>query len=126
MRRMYAGLGILLVLLAISIGVTIVMEAVHNPISQALEEAIEAARQGNWALAEDRAFGAKNRWEQYWQFTAAVADQTPMDELDGLFAELEAFLDAREMPHFEVTARHLSQLAQAMAMSHLPSWWNFF
>ncbi len=124
MRRLWLGIGILAVLLALSWGVAGAMEKIHTPIAQSLSQAAEAADREDWAQAQTLAEAAKTRWERYWKFTAMVADHTPMDELDGQFEELMVFLEAREHPHFSVTARHLTALAQAMADSQTPTWWN--
>ncbi len=124
MKRLWMGLGILAVLLALSCTVTISMERIHSPIAENLARAADAADREDWEKAQALAEQARARWEQYWRFTATVADHTPMDELDGSFEELAVFLQARENPHFSVTARHLSTLAQAMADSQTPTWWN--
>ncbi len=124
MRRLWLGLGILAVLLALCIGVTVSMEGIHNPIAEDLLQAAEAAQAGDWNTANALAASARTRWKKYWCFTAAVADHTPMDELDGLFAELEIYGQEQEMPHFAATCAHLHQLSRAMADSHTPSWWN--
>ncbi len=124
MRRLIIGLSILAVLLALSIGVSAAMERIHSPVAEALHQAAEAAQAEDWKKAGALAESAKARWEKYWYFTAAVADHTPMDDADGLFAELEIYLQEQEMPHFAATAMHLSQLTRAMADSHHASWWN--
>ncbi len=124
MRRLILGIAILAVLLLISGILAYAMEQIHSPIAQQLQQAADAADREDWEKASALTQGAKARWERYWCFTAAVADHTPMDELDGLFAELEVYLQAREMPHFSATGQQLSQLARSMALSHRPSWWN--
>ncbi len=124
MKRLWLGIGILAVLLALCSAVTLSMERIHSPIAEDLSRAAEAAQKEDWGKANALAGAARARWEQYWHFTAMVADHTPMDELDGLFAELEIYGREQEMPHFAATCAHLRQLSQAMADSHTPSWWN--
>ncbi len=124
MRRLIWGLCILGLLLGLCAGVAWAMERVHEPISSLLQQAAEAADREDWAAARRLTIAAQARWTQYWRFTAAVADHTPMDELDGLFGELETYLQHEEQPHFSATCRHLALLANAMADSHTPSWWN--
>lgn len=124
MKRLWMGTGILVVLLIFSTIITGTMERIHAPVADLLQQAEEASLSGDWDKANALAGMAKAHWERYWQFTAAFADQSPMDELDGLFAELEIYGLQREMPHFAATCSHLSMLAMAMADSHTPSWWN--
>ncbi len=124
MRRLWLGLGILCALLILCGSVSLAMERIHGPISRDLEAAVQAAQAEDWSKAKALTESARARWDIYWYFTAAVADHTPMEELDGLFAELDIYLQEQEMPHFAATCSHLSQLAEAMADSHTPSWWN--
>lgn len=124
MKRFWWGAGLLIVLLILSSLITFSMERIHEPVANLLKQASEASLEEDWEKANALAGEAKARWEQYWQFTAAFADHTPMDELDGLFAELEVYGKEKEMPHFAATCSHLSMLALAMASSHTPNWWN--
>ncbi len=124
MRRLWLGLGILGILLALSVTVFVAMDRIHAPIAHTLSQAAQAAEQEDWETASALASEARARWEQYRHFTAMVADHTPMDELDGLFQELEVYAQEAENPHFAATAQHLSALAAGMADSQKPCWWN--
>ncbi len=124
MRRLWIGIGILAVLMGAGLGITLGMEAVHTPMAEELRQASQAAQAENWEQAEALTARARARWEKHWLFTAAVADHTPMDEMDSLFSELEVYLQSREAPHFAATALSLCQMAEAMADSHTPYWWN--
>ena len=124
MRRPYLGIAILLLLLAVSSGIWWGVERVHNNISQYLTQAQRAAEAEDWEKAGEYALYAKAEWERHFHFTAAFADHTPMDEMDGLFAELEVYVQNRESPHFEATCARLILLTQAMADSHSIAWWN--
>ena len=124
MGRFWFGLVTLLVLLALGLWVATAMNAVHQPMADLLERAAEAALEEDWATAEGLAMQAKGSWERHWRLTAAVADHSPMDELDGLFAQLPVFIREREVTHFASTCAQLAQLAQAMGDAHSLSWWN--
>lgn len=124
MKRFWIGFLILSILLCGGSAVTICMVKTHQPIADDLQQSAQAALDGNWEQAARLAGQAQTRWEKYHTFTAAFADHSPMDELDGLFAELEIFYVQREQTHFAAVCAHLAQLAQAMADSHAPSWWN--
>lgn len=124
MKRFWIGISILAVLLVSGWLVQRGMDAIHRPIADDLEQAAQAALDEDWETALSLAQRAHARWEKYHHFTAAFADHNPMDDLDGLFAELEIFAQEREMPHFAAVCLHLQQLADAMAESHGINWWN--
>ena len=124
MRRPFLGIGILLVLLALGIGIWWGMETIHGDMEELLAQAKTAAEQGDWLVAGEMSRRACDQWEKHHHFTAAFADHTPMDELDGLLAELMVFLENQESPHFEATCAKLILLTQAMADSHGVPWWN--
>lgn len=124
MKRFWLGVAILGVLLILGVILTVSMDAIHSQIAVTLQQAQDAAFAGDWDAATRMAQKAQDRWEHYWRFTAAFADHNPMDELDGLFAELMIFSQEREMPHFAAVCAHLSQLARSMANSHGVGWWN--
>lgn len=124
MKRFWIGIGILCALLILGSVAAYLMYDIHDQIAQLLQQAQAAAFEEDWETAIPLASKAHGLWKQYWSFTAAFADHTPMDELDGMFAELMVFAREQEMPHFAAICAHLTQLAGAMADSHLPSWWN--
>ena len=124
MKRICAGLTILTVLLSAAVAFSVLMERIHSPMAAALQEAAAAAEEGDWEAAEDLFRRAQDRWQQRKHFTAALADHSPMDDMEGLFAELEIYLRLQETPHFSATCCHLADLAEAMADNHAVNWWN--
>lgn len=124
MNRLRIGILVLAALLILGVAVTWAMEAIHAPMTKHLQQAAQAAMKEDWTSALRYAGEAKQNWKQRQRFIAAFADHTPMDELEGLFAELEIYAQAREKEHFAATCAHLAQLTQAMAESHSPTWWN--
>ena len=125
MKRIYMGLGILAILLAMAITFTLLMERIYQPMSNILQEAADASIRADWASAAQLYSMAQARWEQHKHFSAALADHSPMDDIDGLFGELELYLQQQEMPHFAATCRHLARLTEAMGENHSLNWWNF-
>lgn len=125
MKRIYLGLAILVMLLFLAILFTVIMDRIHSPIAFDLLTAAQAAAEGDWDKASEFASAASSSWKKHRNFTAILADHSPMDDMDGLFAELETYLQQREMPHFAATCRHLARLAEAMGDNHALSWWNF-
>ena len=124
MRHLWIGVLILILLLALGLVISLRMGVIHTPIAEDLAAAAEAALSDDWDTAMTCVRSASARWEKYRRFTAAFADHNPMDELDGLFAELEVYAKEREMPHFASTCTRLNHLANAMAESHMLYWWN--
>lgn len=124
MKRIFLGLTLLLALLWSAAVITVQMDRVYDPIVNSLRQAAAAAESNDWRKATSLANQAKSCWETHRHFTASVADHSPMDEIDGLFAELEVFLTQQEMPHFAATCRHLAMLTAAMGDNHAFSWWN--
>lgn len=124
MKRFWLGLFILASLLGGSLAIHGALVRIYDPIAADLEQASVAALKEDWATAQDLAQHATVRWEKFHRFTAAFADHTPMDELDGLFRELKIYAGMRENPHFSATCAHLSFMATSIVESHQLSWWN--
>lgn len=125
MRRFVIAVSMLLALLALGCGITWAMARVHRPMARQLEQAAAAAMAEDWENALALSDEAWRAWQKWRRFTASVADHTPMDEAEGLFAQLQTFAQARERVHFAATCNQLARLADAMADSHDPAWWNF-
>ncbi len=124
MKRIANGIAILAVLLVIAVLFTLLMDDIHTPLAQNLQAAAQAAAEENWQKAAALFRQASLCWEENKHFVASLADHSPMDEMDGLFAELEVYLQQQEMPHFAATCRHLAKLAEAMGENHALNWWN--
>lgn len=123
-KHLYLGMVILLVFLILGILVAVFMDAACDPISMQLEDASREALSGNLEKGILLAAEAKSRWNEAWQKMATVADHTPIDEIEGLFAEMEVYAQARENVHFSACCAQLSELMEAMAEAHSLTWWN--
>ncbi len=124
MKRLWLGIAILAVLLGLSIGVQAAMDKLHSPIAQNLEKAAEYALDDNWEQANKHFAQARHTWQRYHGASACVADHSPMDELDMLFAEIGVFSREQETVHFASTCRSAAQMATAMHQAHSFTWWN--
>ena len=124
MKQLRIGICLLTGLLLATMGISVHMRRVHTPIAEQLQQAAEAALVEDWQTAVKLSEQARKAWERNWRATAVFADQTPMDELDGLFAELQVYGRLRAAEHFAATCVHLAKLSEAMADSHHPGWWN--
>lgn len=125
MKRLWIGLLVLTLLLTGGLVLRHQMEKIHSQISQDLQSASQAALEEDWPQAQALAQNAESLWQKCHHLTAAFADHTPMDEIDGLFTELDVFSREHEMPHFSAICAHLAKLTDSMAESHNVSWWNF-
>lgn len=118
MKRFWLGTSLLIFFLALGLVVSVAMDSAHLEIAEDLETAsslvLEESFSQGWALAKK----AQSRWQACWSWTAAVADHAPMDEIDGLFAQLTAFEDPEDKVHYAATCAQLAQLVEAMAQAH--------
>ena len=124
MGKFLLGVGILLTLLVLGFGVTAYANGAHVPITQSLQQAAQLSLSGNLDAAADLASHANDRWQAGWHLVAVFSDHAPMDEIDGLFAQLELYGKSGRFQDFAATAARLSALVEAMAEAHRPTWWN--
>ncbi len=124
MVRGWLGAGFLVLFLLLSILISVEMDNAHLPTGKMLEQAAENALSGDFDAAVSLGMTAKARWERQWNGTATVADQSPMDTVDALFAEMEIYARAEEKPHFAACCKELSQQIEAFADAHRFRWWN--
>ncbi len=124
MVRGWFGVAILIVFLLLGFVTAGVMDNAHLPTDALLAQAAEKTLNGDFEEAVTLGMEAKNRWEKHWNGTATVADQSPMDDVDALFAEMEIYAKTEEKPHFAACCEELSQRIRAVAGAHRFSWWN--
>ena len=124
MGRLWIGIGILVLLLVLGLWISHVMDDVHVGIAETLKTAAEQALSGDLEAGMDTAQRAKVRWEDHWHGSAAVADHEPMDEIDGLLAQLECYGKANQPGDFAACCKRLALLVEAMSEAHSLTWWN--
>jgi len=124
MGRGWFGIAILAVFLALGFYTSDAVEKAHHPTELLLKQAAEEAVSGDFAQGVSLGMEAKTRWERHWNGTAAVADHSPMDDVDALFAEMEIYAKTGEEPHFAACCLELSKRMKAMSEAHKFSWWN--
>ena len=123
-RSIFGGL-LLLVLLLGSLGAAALMENLHSPISELLEQAADLAAEdlpGAVALARQ----AKAAWEKAEPLSACFADHNPMEEMNQEFARLEIFAREEESLAFAAACGSLAEKMQAMGDAHSLQWRNLF
>ena len=124
MVRGWLGVGILVAFLLLGIVAAVCMDNAHLSTGQLLEQAAEKTLAGDFDGAVVLGMEAKNRWKQGWNATATLADHSPMDDVDALFAEMEIYAKTEEKPHFAAVCKELAQKIEAVAEAHRFSWWN--
>ncbi len=118
MKRGWLGIGLLAVLLALGIFLQFSMDQIHTHCADTLEQAAQAAENGQWERAAALADQAYQGWQKGSGLTAAVADHSPMDEVDMMYAELRVYAGEQENPHFSATCVRLAELIRAVAEAH--------
>lgn len=123
-RRFYLGLGILLLFLALGLLTNYSLARIHQPVTEGFSQAAREALAGNLTEGIALARQAEHRWLRYRSVTASVADHTPMDEIEGLLAEMNVFAAAEDAEHFAACCAQLATLTQAIADAHNPAFEN--
>ena len=126
MKRMWIGVGLLLVMLGLGVFLTMCFERLHTPLANMAYGAAEASIAEDWEKAEALAKDAKAQWERIRRFVAVAADHEPLEEMDSLFARLQIFAQKKMPAHFAAECTQLARLAQAIAESQSITWWAFF
>lgn len=124
MRSVYFGAALLVALLVLGLFVAWGMDQMQPPLAETLEQASDAALHGEFSQAVALGNQAKKAWENQWNITASLADHVPMDTIDGLFIQLQAYAKEEEKPHFAACCLELSSLIRAVAEAHQLSWYN--
>ena len=124
MNRLWIGIGILVILLALGIGLLWGSMVFFEELSAELTRAGDLALAGNWSDATATAQKCRAQWERYRRFWASFTDHEPVEEMQTLFSQLEVYRQQQLAVDFATVCRHLSQLADAIDESHSLRWWS--
>ncbi|MBQ8620997.1 MAG: DUF4363 family protein [Oscillospiraceae bacterium] len=124
MKRLWVGIGILLILLILGLGVDVGTRALHEPVSEKLQAASQAALQGDWEKATVLADAAGAGWKKNWKMTAALADHCSLDTVDAMFSRLEIYSQRQESIPFATACRELASYIDSITDDHQLKWWN--
>lgn len=124
MSRLWIGIGILLILLAMGVGLLWGSRAFFEDFSRDLDRAGEAALAGDWAAAAEAAGRGQARWEHYRRFWAAFTDHEPVEQMQDLFSRLEVYRQRQLDADFAIVCRSIVLLAEAIDESHNLRWWS--
>lgn len=125
MRRLWIGVGFLIVMLAVAILLTVLFDRIHTPLSEDLRQASQLAMEGNWEKATALTGQARADWKQYREFIAAVADHEPLEKMENLLEQLDVYAQQRRTADFSAMCVELAAMADAMLESQQLTWWNF-
>lgn len=126
MKRSWIGLGLLLALLLASGLVTRLMDRMHQPIADHLEQAAALALEGHWEQADAQSRLALEDWDRQAHFRACFADHGPMEEIESCIASLKVYRQVNDEVSFAAGCAELARQVEAMGQAHSPSWWNLF
>lgn len=124
MKRSWIGFGILLALLALCLTVGCWLDRLQAPLTRQLDQAATFAREDCWPQAQTLAAEAQKTWEQCRSAIACVADHTPMEEIDDLFARLSCY--AEDPAEYSAACATLARKLKAVADAHRLSFRSFF
>ena len=124
MIRFRFGLGILAVLLAAGIAATIFMGHIHRDICHDLEKASKLTIESRLEEASTHIRTAQKNWQKHRRVVASLAEHTDMDEIDGLFRQLEASTQLQDIHACAAICAELSYRVESLGESHNISWWN--
>lgn len=118
MGRIWFGISLLGLLLVLGIGVSSLMERNHLPYSAQLEQAASLSASGLLSEAEGIVRDVQAQWDARTAFLSVLADHEPMEEIEGLFAQLESYADTGDAISYASTCACLSRMMQALGRSH--------
>lgn len=124
MKRVWFGVGLLALLLAVSLAVTWSMDRIHQPIADDLRQAAVRGEQGDWSNAEAYSLRAEGAWHRWAHFRACFADHTPTEEVTAELAAMETARKARETADFTAACARAAEMVEAVGNAHALCWWN--
>ena len=122
--REIVGLVLLAVLLLAGLFTSWDMGSTHTAISKQLEDAAWFALAEDWERARTAAAAAEDGWQAHRDLSSLLADHTPMEEIDALFARLGICSAGRSGEEFAALSAELSRKVAAMGDAHRLTWQN--
>lgn len=124
MKRIWIGIGLLAAILAAGLWTTSRMADIHTGISGKLTISAQAALDGLWDRADALAREAEDVWKDSWNLSAALADHTVLDEIDGLLAEAKIYRQSRDGVAYAAICARLATAIEALQEAHSLTWRN--
>ena len=124
MKRLYLGLGLLILLLAGGWLLSQTALRLRAPICSHLEKAADAALAQDWEAAREFTAAAQGHWDACRSILASFSDHEPIEQMNQGFAQIHAFLQQKDSGEFAAACAGLAQLANAIADSQTVTWWS--
>ncbi|MBE6920856.1 MAG: DUF4363 family protein [Ruminococcaceae bacterium] len=124
MLRLWIGIGILAILLAMGIGLLWGSGVFFEELSQDLQQAGDFALAGNWQAAGEKVEKSREKWEAYRPFWASFTDHEPVEQMQNLFSQLELYRARQLEVEFAAVCRNLVHVAEAIDEAHGLRWWS--
>ena len=124
MLRLWIGIGILAVLLAMGIGLLWGSSVFFEELSEDLQQAGDFALAGNWQAAGEKVEKSREKWEAYRPFWASFTDHEPVEQMQNLFSQLELYRARQLEVDFAAVCRNLVHVAEAIDEAHSLKWWS--
>ena len=124
MLRLWIGIGILAILLAMGVGLLWGSGVFFEELSQDLQQAGDFALAGNWQAAGEKVEKSREKWEAYRPFWASFTDHEPVEQMQNLFSQLELYRARQLEVEFAAVCRNLVHVAEAIDEAHGLRWWS--
>lgn len=123
--KFFFGVGLLAVMLLGCLLVSRNIDAVVEPVTQSLEEAITQAGNDQMEQAASSIQKAKAVWQAHRGMFASLSNHSPMDDIDELMAEAESYGLTGCKDAFLAGCAKLKKLLDSISQDHRLTWWNF-
>lgn len=125
MKRFLIGAALLASLFLGGLLISFTFGRTFEPMADGLVLASQAARDENWPQARELTRHIRQQWSSRWGLTAVFSDHEPMEQVEGLFAQLEIYGSKRQGPAFAALCEKLAQMLTDLGEEHIFTWWNF-
>jgi len=123
MKKLWAGILILAILLGVGILTSAVMQHNHRALSRDLKQAAVLAHI-DWHRAKKLADAARAAWENQHYWVASLVDHEPLEEINSLFDQLALCIRDRDLEDFAAVCARIASIADMLEEANVPYWWN--
>lgn len=124
MKRCPFGAVMLLILLVIGLLSSAWMGNFHSELSRDAEKAASAVLRSDWEAAVSLAAQTRQRWEAKRGLAASISNDAPIEEIDGLFRQLDVHAAGEDPIAYASVCVQLSHRLDALGEAHRIRWWN--
>lgn len=123
MKHLIIGVGILLLCLALCLTVTAILGQYTDRLVGMLEQALEDAREGDWASAGAALQDAEDFWNRHRGFWGVALRHAEVDTVDSFFAQLTVHVKTGS-EDFASTCTDLIRQIHHLEQSERPAYYN--